>query len=1296
MQNQINILNPRKALNKAFLKVKPNRTDIEKFKSNLVYLLDSIDVAESEEFHKNLVSDFLKKTYYDPGHFINTKGKNDLVIHNGDKSSSSVGVIIEAKNPANKAEMLKIPVPSDTFDQSLARINVKAFHELLLYYLRERIILKNIEIRHLVVTNIYEWFIFDAIVFDRLFAQNKDFVSKFSDFENNRLSDITTDFFYKEIAQPFISQLKQSIEFTYFDIREYDKPLRNSDKKDDNKLIALFKLLSPEHILKLAFANDSNSLDKRFYGELLHIIGLTETKENGKKIIDRNKAGARNTGSILENAIIQLDSLDKISRLQNPGRFGANTQERIFNIALELSITWINRILFLKLLEAQLVKYHKGNEAYEFLNTKKIRDYDDLNSLFFDVLARRHDIRNEDVVKIFAHVPYLNSSLFEPTETEHLTLFISQLRNDKVIPVYGQTVLKDNNGKKRSGEINPLQYLFEFLDAYDFASEGNEEIQEENKTLINASVLGLIFEKINGYKDGSFFTPGFITMYMSRETIRKAVIHKFNDKKSWNCKSFNELKEDIDNAIKKDERGRQTVRKELNDVLNQLRICDPAVGSGHFLVSSLNEMIAIKSELGILVDRNFDPLSNIEISIENDELSITDLDNIFFEYNPKNKESQRIQETLFHEKQTIIENCLFGVDINPNSVKICRLRLWIELLKNAYYKNETELETLPNIDINIKSGNSLISRFALDADLSKALKSKNYTIDNYRIFVDAYRNAENKEQKREMERLIDEIKSDFRSEISRNDPKVKRLANLNEELGKLNLPSMFEKSQKEIAEWEQKVKKISDQIDKAEAEIEEIKNNKIYENAFEWRFEFPEVLDDEGNFVGFDVVIGNPPYFSISTDKTLSAISDKYLTYSTTGDIYALFIELSKNILRENAISTLIISNKWLRTNYGQILRKFIISYTNPLELIDFGQNLLFEHAVVHTSIISFQNSTFENKLKGVRFPDGYFDHNGIEFVKYIRQHSILPLNIDENVWNIVDSNLESIKIKCESIGKRLKNWDINFRRGILTGFNEAFIIDGKKKENLIKESESSVKFIKPILRGRDTRKYFAEFKDIWLLNIPKGYTIKTNQGDMNIVMEPMPRYGHMIDSKAWNFFSEHHPAIANHLIDFETEASKRDDQGDFWWELRACSYISEFEKPKIIFSEIVSEPQFYYDEEKYYPEATVFFISGEKLKYLTALLNSRFITYLFRTFYMGGELVGKIRYKKAFLEQVPIYYPSNIEEQKIESIVDDILKLKKENPNSDTSILEAEIDRLVYELYGLTEEEISLVESQN
>lgn len=1051
---KINRLKPKKALNKAFLKVKPNRTEIEGFKTNLIQLLDRINDTESEEFHKNLVIDFLKKTYYDPNHFINTKGRNDLVIHNGKKAKSTVGVIIETKKPTNRSEMVKPIDKNDTDEEIIAKLNVKAFHELVLYYLRERITHNNLEVKHLIITNINEWYIFDANTFERLFAKNKTLVKQFQDFEAGRLAGVKTDFFYGQIAEPFVKNIKSDIEFTYFNIQNYQKPLRNADKSDDHKLIALFKLLSPEHLLKLPFTNDSNTLDRTFYSELLHIIGLTETKSGSKKLIERNKPGKRHSGTILEDTIIQLDSLDKINRLERPGQYGKTQEERLFNVALQLSITWINRILFLKLLEAQLITYHKGDRSYGFLNPQKIKDYDDLNSLFFQVLARRFDERNEDVKKAFAKVPYLNSSLFEPTELEHNAFLISNLK-EKEIPIFGQTVLRDQSGKKRSGNIYTLQYLFEFLDAYDFSSEGSEDIQEDNKTLINASVLGLIFEKINGYKDGSFFTPGFITMYMCRETIRKAVVQKFNETKNWECKDLDDVYNKIDDI------------NEANAIVNSIKICDPAVGSGHFLVSALNEMIAVKNDLNILQDRNGRRLKEYEVEVVNDELIVTDEEGELFEYNPNNRESQRVQETIFHEKQTIIENCLFGVDINPNSVKICRLRLWIELLKNAYYKNPTELETLPNIDINIKCGNSLVSRFDINADLKQALKKSKWSIDSYRIAVDTYRNAESKEQKREMERLIADIKSDFRSEISLNDPKVKKLRKLSGELFQMTQQQqLFEMSKREKAAWNKKVAKLTQDTKKLEAEIEEIKANKIFENAFEWRFEFPEVLNDDGDFVGFDVVIGNPPYLQLSKTESITKEYKNYLleTYETSGgrlNTFIFFIHLSNRILHPNGFLNFIIPNTILSQEYYAFTRDFLVNKVSLTEIVNFPI-LPFEDAVVETVLIQYANKP--ELVDKVEIKE--LSKENIKSISHLKRDTVNR-----------DSKFSFVYQLDPIIEKVYEKEHLTF--GSICDINQGIALKGDKSLSL-KESKENDECYK-LLDGRNINKYSLKWDGVWL-----------------------------------------------------------------------------------------------------------------------------------------------------------------------------------------------------------------------
>ena len=1219
MSNEINVLKPRKALNKAFLKVKPNRDEIEKFKTHLITLLDSINENETEEFHKNLVGYFLNNTYYANKHFINTKGRNDQVIYNGQKADSPVGVIIEAKKPSNRAEMLKPVLSSDTHEQMLKKINTKALQELILYYLRERITQKNIEIKHLIATNIYEWFIFDATVFDRIFAQNKNLVKQFEDFENGRLADTKTDFFYKQIAEPFISGITQHIEFTFFDFRDYDNALRNNDKKDDNKLIALFKLLAPEHLLKLPFANDSNNLDKRFYTELLHIIGLEETKVKSKKLIGRKFEKERDKGSLIENAITILQYEDCLSDIKAKD-YGETKEERLYNVALELVITWINRILFLKLLEGQLIKYHSGDESYKFLSSKHISGYDALNKIFFQVLAVKQNERSDLVKENFAHIPYLNSSLFESNELEHKTIRISNLEDEYDIPILGNTVLKDQKGKKLAGEINSLQYLFAFLDAYDFASEGSEEIQEDNKTLINASVLGLIFEKINGYKDGSFFTPGFITMYMCRETIRRAVLQKFNEKKDWKCKDFNELDDKIED------------RNEANTIINELKIVDPAVGSGHFLVSALNEIIAIKSDLKILQDRDGRRLKEYDVSIENDELIITDDDGELFEYKSGNKESQKMQEALFHEKQTIIENCLFGVDINPNSVKICRLRLWIELLKNAYYKipvsssgveNLTELETLPNIDINIKVGNSLVSRFALDADLKTALKkSSRYNIDAYRVAVSTYRNAKSKDEKREMKKLIAEIKGNFRSEISKTDPKFKRLLKIKGELFDLTQSQLFGRSEKEKATWDKQVKKINADLAKAEAEIADIESNKIYDNAFEWRFEFPEVLNDDGDFMGFDVVIGNPPYVfggseGISKNEKIY-FKNNYQNGNGKINLFTLFIEKAFIILKSASQFGFIIPNTFLRVTSYDSTRRYLLDHSKIDSIYDFGDRV-FEDAVTTAIVITATKGKFDDfHTRLINESDtGVLSKRDI-----IENEFVIAINLDVNSLKLVKKLKTNI-----SLGSICKEMIF----GVVITKNKGEVVSDKPIEGW-----------KPFLEGKEIGSYYIHEIKQWLNYEPKllhrARTKEVFEASEKILIQRITG-GNRPLKAAYDNQGLYNKESINNII------------------LKSDS-----------------------------PVQTMFVL---------AIINSSLINW-FYTIQFTNESNLTVNLSKTYLSQIPLVIPNENEENLIISVANEILSFKKQNPSADTTALEAQIDQLVYELYGLTEEEIGIVEGRN
>src|ERR1035437_6714207 len=957
-----------------------------------------------------------------------------------------------------------------------------------------------------------------------------------------------------------------------------------------------------------------------------------------------------------------------MSQVPKLGDFGDTKEEQLFNISLDLVITWINRILFLKLLEGQLVKYNQGDKSFRFLHQKVIPGYDSLNKLFFHVLAIPENKRDERLKERFRNIPYLNSSLFEPTGLERQTIRISNLDDENNLPLHKGTILKDNLGNRIVGEKTTLVYLLEFLDAYNFSSEGVKGIQEENKTLINASVLGLIFEKINGYKDGSFFTPGFITQYMCHQNITRAVIDKFNETKGWKCNSLIEIHNKIEDKV------------EANQIINSLRICDPAVGSGHFLVSALNEIISIKSELKILVDRQGRILRDYHFEVISDELIISDPDGEPFEYNPKNRESQRVQESVFHEKQTIIENCLFGVDINPNSVKICRLRLWIELLKHAYYKSSIlhqELKTLPNIDINIKWGNSLISRYPLDSDIRSALKSAKWTIDNYREAVMIYRNAKSKDEKRSMEDLMKKIKNDFAIEVSRTNKDVKELNKLKSDLLKMTSIQLFDYNKVDKTAWNKKINVLNSEIERYEIKLESIKNNKHYKDAFEWRFEFPEILNDEGSFVGFDAIIGNPPYSSLSKNETYNSFKTKYQTYESSGDICCLFYELGYHLLKENAVLHFITSNKWMRANYGRSLRKFLFGNVNLILLFDFDWFQVFENASVDTNILGFTKSHNISAPIAAK-ADSTFTFQKI--TEFIASNSV-SINFPEtSYWSIHDSSTTDIKEKNIAKGKLLKYWDFTASYGIKTGLNEAFIINETTRNILLNQDPKNEEIIKPFIRGRDVERYGITFSKVWLINSHNGVKEK------NIMPIDLPN---------------EYPFIYKYLLLFRPLAEARTDKGDQWYNLRNSAYLEEFEREKLIWAETMrvhktgnrNFPRFGYDNSGIYTDKTTFIGYGPNLKYLLGFFNSKIGKWLIKE-YVTKLDTGGFMMQKIFMDSIPIFVPDTNQEKKINEIVSSILNSKYNNPLCDTTEFEKEIDRLLYLFYDFNALEIEIIEN--
>ncbi|MEZ0538942.1 type IIG restriction enzyme/methyltransferase [Fibrella arboris] len=1212
-------LTPTESLEKAYRLQSGNREHIDRFKVSFVKLLGLINEKESEENVKGHLMDFLKEVYYKDTHIVAPKGKTDFVIHTGKDATTPAGVLVEVKRPANKGEMI-----------TSQNLNGKAFHELLLYYFRERIDAHNNDIRYCVVTNVYEWFIFDAVVIDRIFFRDAQLAKDYRDWAGGRKVSTNNDLFYNEIAKPFLAALDEEIPFTHFDLRDFQTIVTDSDPANDKALLPLYKVLSPTHLLKLPTATDSNRLNPKFYGELLHLIGLEEVKDGGKKVIRRKEAGKRDEGSLLENALAELDSSGKFYQLHDRGQYGASVDEQLFSVALELCITWVNRVLFLKLLESQLVTYHNGNKGYAFLNRETIPDFDELNKLFFRVLARKPSERQATIQAKFGRVPYLNSSLFEVTDLENDTLGINQLDNGQTLPLLRQSVLNDNPSYRTAKALPTLAYLFAFLEAYDFASESREVIQEKNRTLINASVLGLIFEKINGYKDGSFYTPGFITEYMCRETIRKAVVQKFNEAKGWDCADFAALEnKDFDRA-------------EANGLINEIRICDPAVGSGHFLVSALNELIAVKSDLGVLVDQSGKRIKDYTVSILNDELIVQDEDEVPFQYvlgatDKPTAERQRVQKTLFHEKQTIIENCLFGVDINPNSVKICRLRLWIELLKNAYYTDESgfaELETLPNIDINIKQGNSLLSKFSLTEDLSDVFKKQKFSLRTYKDAVAAYKEAKSKDAKADLLRFINEIKSQFRETVYNRDPRRKKLATLRGQRVLLNNNiDVFGNAIKDPKLVEVEKKRLDKYIEQIETEIADIEDNALYRGSFEWRFEFPEVLDDKGDFIGFNAIIGNPPYVtgSFALNKSEKQYYKRhYFTSQYQLDLYVLFIEKSVTLVSQNALIGLITPNSWLKNLMMSSCRKFILDNLNILSI---NPNIAkaFEEAQVDTSILIAIKSTYSGNVQ---------------------------------IWNF-DSNI--IVDRNQMPQSRFSD-------------NEGYVFD-------VEANNASKQLLQKI---RNQSKKLEDYYD----TSPgvKPYEISSIQ-TKDIINKRLYHASYKKDDTYKPEIRGKHVKEFNYQQDFNNYIS----YGSWLSRPREERY---FTGERLIIREILGKKRLVaaYIDEDIIIDRSLYIAkprnSSLNVKYVLAVVSSKLLAWSFRLEKNEfDDLFPKIRVEE--FRQLPIKVTSQNEQQPFVNLINQILTVKATNPTADTSVLESEIDQLVYGLYGLTDEEIAIVEGR-
>ncbi|HAN0791722.1 Eco57I restriction-modification methylase domain-containing protein [Campylobacter jejuni] len=1151
------------------------------------------------------------------------------------KKDGLTQVIIEAKLPHSR----------EFFSPS--KPNCKALHECILYYLRERKAL-NSSLKHIIITDFYSFFIFKADLFEELFNKNKYFKEAFENFESkNSLFKGNTDEIYKEFEK--ILNGDSTLKGLFVDL----KPILEQDKLSFSKLKPLFKIFSKDCLLGEFNPNDANSLNNAFYKELLYILGLCESKQNSKLIIAKSEESKEEQGTFYT-------------------AINSKLKEENFETILKLLILWLNRILFLKLIESNLVRFN-DDKNLKFLNFKKIPDFDKLSELFFEVLAKEKSTRKKSE---FAYLPYLNSSLFEKQSIEN-TLEISSLSNDLKLFYYKNTVLKDDKCKAKKGQVGLLEYLFEFLDSFDFGSDDEQSEILSQKELISSSVLGNVFEKLNGYKEGSFYTPSFITSYMCKESITKVVLDKFNAQFDLDAKDISELRKSL----------RKEDKKAQKELLNSIKICDPAVGSGHFLVSALNVMLSIYDELN-LFDEEF------YLEVQNDEILITGRKGEFIEYKrpktPKDK-AHLIQQELFHTKKDIIENNLFGVDINPNSCEITKLRLWIELLKHSFYQsfddgNYHDLKTLPNIDINIKCGNSLVSYFETGKSLSH------------------YPNI--KERMGKYKRIVKDYKEGFYTDKSHINQEIKNL--------KISFKNFCfaDKFKKEMKSFNDKCEKYSKKygnflavddenlkffvsanltlfdFDEKEATKEFANLKKEYDNIFnlesnhpfEWRFEFPEILDDDGNFKGFDLIIGNPPYIKENDNKDLFTNTKKLRTYQGKMDIWYHFVGRGFDILKNNGYLAFIATNNWVTNSGAKKLRNIVLEESQILSLVDFNSFMVFDSASIQTMIMQFQkikppkNYEFHFAKITTQTPI-YEDVINLLKNEKTQNNEILSINLTpkkfiDKTLNFTKSDYEELFNKIQKYGKFYLE-ESEVAQGIVPAIDEAFVI---KDKNVFSKNEQC--FIKEYYTGL-SGKFYSSFTDKYLIYLSnKNYS--GNLDDLPNLKQHFQKYKEILKESKIKYKTPNKPYFYLHR-EREEKFFKKGEE-------------------KIISQVRCIEPIFVYSNENFYGSRALFFIQTCRinLKYLTGVLNSKLIAFWLKH---KGKIQGNLfKIDKEPLLNIPVVNINSKNEKlanKLISLVDEILKVKEQDKNANTQELENKINSLVYKLYNLTEEEIKIIEGR-
>lgn len=849
------------------------------------------------------------------------------------------------------------------------------------------------------------------------------------------------------------------------------------------------------------------------------------------------------------------------------------------------------------------------------------------------------------IIKLFAHTPFLNGGLFECLDREATDEEKQQYDQDSgvravrsAVRIEGFSDHKDNtlsiNNDLFFSEDETNLGLIDLFKQYQFTA--TESTPADIEVALDPELLGKVFENLLASYNpetktqarkatGSYYTPREIVDYMVDESLKQYLYQQVrpddNDREFY-WQRLDDLFTNVDKF------GRLNTKADglsviydaeiakLIKALSEIKILDPAVGSGAFPMGLLQR---ITSLLAIL-DPDNSHFKGLQLAkaaqIPENTSKKAAMDAIEEVFSPANKYNN------YGRKLYLIEKSIYGVDIQPIAIQICKLRFFISLTieqtTNDDKNDNYGIKALPNLETNFIIANTLLP-------LGKI--SHSGQMDWLQSRIEELYQQLAKVRHKHFSAKTKTTKNKYRKE----DKKIR--AQMLEQLG--NTSKDIKQKMQKVANWD-------------------LYNPNAIADWFDPKWQF-------GVSAGFDIVIGNPPYIRQEAIKKLKPqLKQHYSVFTGTADIYTYFYEKGITLFGDNGHLCYITSNKWMRARYGQKLRRFFKKSTQLKQIIDFKGKQIFENATVDTNILLCGGVI--NKNSNFYYQHQLPDDNHKLFTMAIA-------DLTDNVYTLVPADVLAIKKKIEQIGTPLKDWDVNIYRGVLTGFNEAFIIDTAKRDKLIAQDPKSAEIIKPILRGRDIKAYEAKWAGLWLINVHNG--------------------GRSTEAIS----IDNYPAIKQHLGQYYPQLKKRCDQGRTPYNLRDCAYLAEFSKEKIVYPIISGEPRFTLNNNSYYTNDKCFLITGNiNLQFLTAVLNSKLSFWYLRQI---GSLLGSggFEFRKIYVEQLPIPKISKSAQQPFIDIVDKILIAKGQN--QDTTKLEAQIDNMVYQLYNISANEIAIIEGK-